>query len=172
MTDEQNSLQSTTKSDKKRGRPSKVRTSVQSSAPIGAPLNDDSRANRPKRVPMGSQRRLAVPERPGFVRRWFNDVDDRIERAKRAGYAIVTDPYLPIGDQRSKDAAPMSDTRRVSVGRGTHAYLMEIPKDWYEADQRAKLKRNEEKISAMKRINKEEGQYGSISVESKLEQTE
>lgn len=133
-------------------------------APIGAPLNDDSRANRPTRIPIGTQKRLSVPQRPGYVRRWVNDIDERIEMFKQAGYEIVADEAMPIGDQASKDSQPLGATRRKSVGRGRYAYLMEIPEDLYREDQLNKIKRNQEKIASITQIDPKKDQYGSINV--------
>jgi hypothetical protein len=141
------------------------------SAPIGAPINDDSRANRPKRIPVGSQRRLSVPERSGFVRRWVNDIDDRIEMFKAAGYEIVADDMMPIGDQCSKDANPLGATRRKSVGRGRYAYLMQIPEEFYRQDQLNKIKRNMANQERAKRPKEIEGiRYGNIDIDHNSQQ--
>jgi hypothetical protein len=135
-------------------------------APIGASLNDDSRANRPARIPIGSQRRLRVPERKGFVRRWVNDIEDRIEMFKDAGYTVVVDDDMPIGDQPSKDAKPLGATRCKSVGRGRTAYLMEIPEHLYKEDQASKIKRNMEmQRTAMQPRDIEGNKYGSINID-------
>lgn len=141
--------------------PSQVHQSNLSNRPatplVGTPLNDDTRAQRPKRVPMGSQKRLSAPERPGFVRRYFNDVDDRIERAKLAGYTPVEEEI--VYSERSKDPTVLGKQRRVSVGKGTYAVLMEIPEEWYCEDQLAKVKNNNEKVRSLRTPKKD--QYGS-----------
>ncbi len=42
------------------------------------------------RVPLGAPRlRLAVEGRPGYKRRWVNDVGGRIEQAVEGGYSLV-----------------------------------------------------------------------------------
>jgi hypothetical protein len=172
-------LQKVKGSGKTRGRPAKKvkrspnnrpvinqATPVVQSAPIGAPLNDDSRANRPKRIPLSAQNRLIVPARLGFVRRWVNDVEDRIARFELAGWTKVENSSLTVGDGRSKDPAPLSATRRISVGKGVYAYLMEIPEEFYQEDQKAKHLANKERTQSMLRADPTKNQYGSITVNS------
>jgi hypothetical protein len=45
------------------------------------------------------------------------------------------------------------------VGNGVNGYLMRIPKDWYDEDQKAKMKKVDESERAMK-PNTATGQYG------------
>jgi hypothetical protein len=83
------------------------------------------------RVPFGTpQLKLASDPRPGFHRRYFNDVPGRIQRALNAGYSHV------------KDDNGNNVTTTVGVakeGGALAAYLMEIPKELYDADQAAKM---------------------------------
>lgn len=82
------------------------------------------------RVPMGrAAPKMDYPKRPGFNRRWFNDMPGRIQRAVNAGYAHVTS----------------ADGRNVSMVVGKHerglgmtAYLMEIPEEFFNDDFAAK----------------------------------
>lgn len=140
------------------------------SAPIGAPLNDNSRADRPHRIPIGTQRRLNVRQRPGYVRRIVNDTDGNLERYKAAGYTMVADENLQIGDGRSKDSTPLGATRRIHVGRGTYAYLMEIREDWYQQDQANKIKKNINNVRNITRTDTHKNQYGGISVDENFKQ--
>lgn len=125
-------------------------------APMGAPLNDDTRAQRPKRVPVSQQyqRRLPQIERAGFRRRYVNIDGDRVEVAKQAGYTIV---HEQAHSGRSKDPSIMGSEQRLSVGRGTTAVLMEIPEEWYNEDQLAKVQKNKEHIEGL--MTPKEGQY-------------
>lgn len=130
-------------------------------APIGAPLEDASRANRPKRIPLAAQNRLGAPTRSGYARRIVNDTDDRIERFKKAGWAIVEGDF-PIGDERSKDPSLLGKQRRTAVGHGTNAFLMEIPEEWYNADQEAKVRERQRKMDEL--LRKKPNQYGAINI--------
>lgn len=86
------------------------------------------------RIPFGTHRqRLISMPRPGFKRRYFNDVGDRIARALDAGYAHVMDP-------RTKK--PVQTTAGSRDGGGSLiAYLMEIPEQFYSEDFAAKQER-------------------------------
>jgi hypothetical protein len=76
------------------------------------------------------ERRLNYDQRPGFVRRWFNDVTNRIERAQAAGYEHVKDNHT---------GTPMKATTGVHPHGGPlTSYLMEIPEEFYDADFAAK----------------------------------
>ena len=102
---------------------------------------------RRKRVPFSTNRRRLALEKqlPGFVTRWFNDQDDRLQRAEDAGYQYVRrDEVGQIGD---KDVANGNTdlNSRVSrvVGRTAQsvpirAYLMKIREELYKDDQAAK----------------------------------
>ena len=120
---------------------------------------------RPKRVPLGTRNVLKYPDRPGYVRRVVNDVEDRIQRFQNAGYEIVQNKNLPSGDPRAGDASQMGMPVSKSVGNGVKGVLMEIPEDWYKEDQQSK----QDKISADEgamRQNKGgvEGAYGDIGI--------
>lgn len=94
--------------------------------------------NRPKRTPLGERNILTVGnKRKGFNQRWINDVDDRIERAKAAGYTPVMRP-TEVGDPRAGAATQVGDIVRKPVGGGITAVLMEIPDEYYQEDQAAK----------------------------------
>lgn len=113
---------------------------------------------REVRVPVGVQRmKMSAPERKGYVRRWVNDeMDGRVQRFKEGGYQFVEDAKLQIGDHNIGNENKNLGTR-VSRVVGTHpngepklAYLMEIKKEFYDEDQRAKEKINREIDDAIK----------------------
>lgn len=95
--------------------------------------DDREPAGRKKRTPLGAPtQRLASHEREGFHPRWVNDTPGRLARAEAAGYEFVTS-----GDEQQ-------EKRRELVGRNAdgsamYAYLMEIPREYYEEDQAAKM---------------------------------
>ena len=101
-----------------------------------------------ERVPFGSHRqRLQTEKRKGFERHWFNDTEDRIQRAMDAGYNFVLDTNVSVGEgeihQGSTDLNGKV-SKIVSKGGKTpiRAFLMEIPEHFYVADQADKEKRN------------------------------
>ena len=98
---------------------------------------------RKERIPVGVPRsKLAVPERPGYQRRWFNDMEGRIQQALDGGYEFVMSGEVPkIGtsdiDNVNRDLGARV-SRVVDKSTGMKAYLMEIKKEFFEEDQRAK----------------------------------
>jgi hypothetical protein len=98
---------------------------------------------------------------PNFVYRFVNDTGSRIEQMKQAGYEIVEDDNLVVGDSRVSDPSQQGSGKRVISKDGTVSYLMRQKKDWYEEDQQAKQKHNDEIEAAMKQ-QASEGMYGSI----------
>ena len=99
-----------------------------------------------KRVPFGARRsKLQVSEEfPGFVLRWFNDADGRIEQAQAAGYEFVLRNEVPsLGQgQLHQDNSDLNSkvSKVVSKGKAVplRAYLMKIKEEWYEEDQAEK----------------------------------
>ena len=96
-----------------------------------------------KRVPFGTpQLKLDYEQRPGFHRRYFNDVPGRIQRAQNAGYSHV------------KNHEGNNVTATVGVakeGGGLMAYLMEIPKELFDEDQAVKMQAIKEFDAAIRR---------------------
>src|ERR1700727_481844 len=103
---------------------------------------------RPKRKPFGSlEQKLAYPDRVGFHRHWFNDSKNRIARALEAGYTHVE-------DKDGKNVCYIVGTSE--SGGPLHAFLMEIPQEWYNEDMAAEQALIDEKESAIKRGKNEE----------------
>lgn len=126
------------------------------------------RANRPKRVPLGMRNVLAADQRQGFVRRWFNDTDDRLERAKAAGWTSVLKP-ADAADPRAGADSQMGSIVAKSVGGGVRGVLMEIPKDFYDEDKAAKearIDRTEQGLSRQPGIKGQQygGVYGKVNL--------
>lgn len=131
--------------------------------------NANNRPNRSesphiKRVPVGARNKLTTDERQGYKRRWVNDVDGRIEMFKEAGYEPVQKP-TKVGDPIAAQATQQGSVVRKPVGGGINAVLMEIPEEFYAADQSAKervLKQKEQSLLS----EATEGFYGKgVSVE-------
>lgn len=130
-----------------------------------------------KRIPVGTRQRLTAPKRKGYVRRFVNDEGDRIKRFVEAGWNPVTGSTLNIdnpgepvgiGDPRVGQSAPLGGPISEVVDRGgKKAYLMEIPKEWYDEDMREKLKKLDEFEDAMRRKPTTEGHYGKVDISTR-----
>ena len=106
-----------------------------------------NKAQERKRVPMSIPRRkLEVPEKPGYVRYWFNDYPGRIQQALRGGYDFVDSRDVDItntclgGDVTANGNTDLGTKVSLVVGKteeGTalRAYLMEIKEEWFKEDQ-------------------------------------
>jgi hypothetical protein len=128
-------------------------------------LDDDSRANRPTRIPIHKQNAISANKRAGFMRRVVTDREERINKFLQAGYSIVRDGEK-IGDQRSKDPSQLSDMPRRQVGHGLYGVLMEIPEELYNQDQVDKIEQTRDVERELFRANladPNKKQYGSVS---------
>lgn len=97
-------------------------------------------SGRVTRSPVGQRNILTVKGKdPNFVYRVVNDVDDRVSQFQEAGYELVSDEAVQVGDKRVNAASSLGSHKRLSVGQGTKAVVMRIKRDWYEEDQAAKL---------------------------------
>src|SRR5262245_16565657 len=108
-----------------------------------AATESDARSNR---RPFGvAQAKLNFPPaRPGFAQRVFNDTPGRIQRAIEGGYS----------HRKAPDGKPYSAVVGVNQdGSGMVGYLMEIPREWYDEDQREKQKVNDRIDESIKRGN-------------------
>lgn len=136
-------------------------------------MND--RIETRKRVPLHEQREvLTTKKRPGWIRRIVNDVGDRIAKFELAGWRVVPDNDVQVGDLGVTRNMSLGTGARVNVGRtgygmSTEAVLMEIPEELYNEDQRVKQRKLDETEQVIKRtLRKEDGFYGEISTGSEL----
>lgn len=118
----------------------------------------DTHKAEEERIPLHEQRDImSAPDKDGFVRRWVNEKDrygSRIERFVRAGWRPVTD-NLPIGAEAVVEHNDsLGDIIRKNVGGEQHAILMEIPQEYYDADQAHKAEKDDAKEQAIKRTIK------------------
>lgn len=125
-------------------------------------------STRPQRVPMHEQQRnvLTTNTRPGYVRRWVNDVQDRVDRFMQAGWTLV-EGAVKVGDTPADNLnSSLGTGARRPVGAGTVAVLMEIPEDLYAADQAAKQADISSKEEEMyRRLNSgADGTYGEVEI--------
>ena len=115
---------------------------------------------RVKRTPVAYRNRLTVSNKDAnFEYRIVNDVDDRIENFKDRGWEVVPAKDTKVGDRRADNASPTGSASEISVGNGTKAIVMRIPKDWYDEDQKAKAEDVDRLENSMKEDAKR-GYYG------------
>ena len=118
-----------------------------------------SKAQRPQRTPLGQRNRLSFGNQdPNFVYRVINDQDDRLQQAQEAGYEFVTGD-AQLGDKRVAEGGKVDSRVSKPVGNGVRGFLMRIPKEFYEEDQAAKMKKIDEIEKALKPDPKK-GEYG------------
>lgn len=113
------------------------------------PTEGASRSERPERIPLHRQNLIHTDQRDGYVRRLVNDIDDRVERFKTAGWSPVENEQ--VGDAHAGDPSSLGSMTTKSVGAGTKAVLMEIPKALYESDQKDKQKQVDTLEAAMEK---------------------
>lgn len=106
----------------------------------------DTRKRRKRSSMSGMQTKLTLDSETqkrlkaeGMVARWFNDNDNRIQRAQDSDWEFVTYDGVKVG---SKEEGEQDRRIKKSVGRGMTAYLMAIPKEFYEENQREQEERN------------------------------
>lgn len=130
------------------GRGSAPETTNDQPSPRAKRADTREETGRRSRVPLGTLRpKLDYPSRPGYVRRFFNDVGNRIHDAGQAGYEFVEEDV----DGRSQRVS-----RRVGTnedGTAMIAHLMEIREEFYNEDQAVKAARLDEMDAQMNRDN-------------------
>ena len=120
----------------------------------------EKRADRPKRTPLGARNRLTFGEQdPNYVYRVINDQDERLKQAQEAGYEFVNSD-APLGDKRVAEGGKIDSRVSKPVGNGVRGFLMRIPRDYYEEDQKIKADKVDATERAMK-PNAAKGEYGS-----------
>lgn len=121
-------------------------------------------SGRVQRTPVGTRNILTIKGKdPNYTYRIVNDVDDRIAQFKEAGYEIVSDESVSVGDKRVNSSSSMGSGKQLSVGQGTKAFVMRQRKEWYEEDQARKLAHNAE-IERATREKALNGTYGDIKL--------
>ena len=118
------------------------------------------RAARPERTPLGARSRLTFKgQDPHYHYRWINDQDERLSQALEASYEFVKGDSSLAGDKRL-ESTPLDGRISKPAGQGIRTYLMRIPKEFYTADQQAKMAQVDASEAAMK-PDPSKKQYGS-----------
>lgn len=128
-------------------------------------LDPDEAAKRPKRVPLGTRQILTAPARQGYQRRFVNDTGNRIEMFIEAGWSLVTDDDVRVGDKRAGLAKHVGSPVSKNVGMGVTAYLMEIPQELYDERQAEKAANIDRGERAMMLQSEGEGAYGDVKID-------
>lgn len=99
---------------------------------------EESRERRSRRrAEIGqSEAKLAAPARPGFKRRFVNDVPGRIDRFRDSGWEVAEKD----GGIDSRFAGKLGGAQTDGNIHG-NTVLMEIPEEFYHEDQQAKSDR-------------------------------
>lgn len=128
----------------------------------------NSASARPKRTPINSRNVLTVKgKEPGYEYRIVNDLGDRVEMFKDAGWELVDNKDVTVGDRRIERTSAEGSKAQVSVGGGTKAFVMRIPKEYYDEDQKAK----QDQIDALEQSMKNQVLSGNDLKDGKFETT-
>jgi hypothetical protein len=107
-----------------------------------------------KRVPLGQRNILSFEDQDkDYKYRIINDVGTRISKAEEGGYEFV-DSDKEIGDKFVGKAKKFGKKVSMPVGNGVTGYLMRIKKDWYDTDQKEKMKVVDASEAPMKKTRK------------------
>ena len=133
---------------------------------------------RPKRLPMGAADVFDFNhlKEDGYEYRMVNNVKDgqRIKRFLEYGWDFVPDPHKQKPDHRAGATSEMGTAVCRAVGGGISAYLMRIPKQWYDEYQQIKqdgitakeegLRVEETKPGETIRHDNIDGAYGKVTI--------
>lgn len=133
---------------------------------------DRRETSKVERVPVHRQKSMITYKRDGYTVRMVNDTPGRIDTFLKAGWKIVEDSsgkYTTYNQGMSQMDSPMGSAITQIVNKGIDApcrvaVLMEIPTEWYEADQAEKQKEINEIEATFDQsgVHKSSGMYGGI----------
>lgn len=98
---------------------------------------------------------------PNFHYRFVNDTGSRIQNFTEAGYELVVDQDMIVGNSNAVDITGLGSSKRVVSNDGTVSYLMRTKKEFFDEDQQAKAKRIDDLEASTKDTP---GMYGSIKM--------
>lgn len=107
---------------------------------------------------------IAGDKDPDYVYRFVNDTGSRVANFQSAGYEIVRDENLVVGDNRVFDPSASETGKKVISNDGTVSYLMRIKKEWHDEDQAAKQAYIDETEGAIKQTASQGADYGSVKL--------
>jgi hypothetical protein len=112
-------------------------------------LKNPTRVERPRRSPLAGRSKLHVRDQdPNYVYRIVNVNDerdpDRVQDFIDRGYEVVPSTKAgDVGDKQVDKPSALGSAGQISVGQGTKAIVMRIPRDWYLEDQAVKQREND-----------------------------
>lgn len=96
-------------------------------------------SGRPARTPVGRRNILTVKGKDAnYEYRIVNDEYDRVDTFKDAGWEVVSNSDVSVGDKRVGQTTATGSAAMLSVGQGMKGVVMRIKKEWYDEDQAAK----------------------------------
>ena len=151
------------------GRPRKVRPNNEETVQEQQEVNQVApviKRERPTRTPYSGRRDILTVKgkEDGFVYRWTNP--ENVDYRKEQGWEIVAHS-VTIGAQSVNQGGNVGKAVSRRVGNNREDFLMRIPKDWYQEDDSAKQRENDEIDAAIRGKAKESGHYGSFKQEVK-----
>ena len=122
-----------------------------------------ARRNRRTRSPIDGRRNILTVKglAPGMVGRWVDNTPERVEQLTEQGYEPVREK-VQVGDIAIDQGQPMGAVVTKRTGGGKEAILMQIPEEWYKADQAEKQKRVNQREAATRQEDKAKDFYGSV----------
>jgi hypothetical protein len=130
-------------------------------------MNDKLATKRkPRRTIINGTRNVLTVsgKEPGFEYRIVNDDGDRISQFEERGYEIVKDQNIKVGDRRIANPTKEGSPIQVSVGGGTKAFVMRVPKEFFDEDRAAKDKHIDDLERGTLKEARESADYGKVSV--------
>lgn len=138
-----------------------IKESVMKAQPSAEAL---ARRNRRVRSPIDGRRNILTVKglAPGMVGRWVDNTPERVDELMDRGYEVVRET-VQVGDMAIDSGAKMGAAITKRTGGGKEAVLMQIPEEWYKADQLEKQKVVDEREQATKQEGKDKGPfYGKV----------
>lgn len=125
-----------------------------------------ARRSRRTKSPVNGRRNIMTVKglAPGMVGRWVDNIPERVDQLMEHGYEPVR-KQVQVGDMSIDSGQPMGATVTKRVGGGKEAILMQIPKEWYDADQKEKQKIVDARETATQQASKDNNFYGKVVVD-------
>jgi len=122
--------------------------------------------NRRTRSPIDGRRNILTVKglAPGMVPRWVDSTLERVEELRERGYEEVRE-NVQVGDVSIDGGSKMGSVITKRVGGGKECILMQIPEEWYKADQAEKQRIVNERERATQQEAKDQQFYGKVVVE-------
>jgi len=131
----------------------------------------DASTGRAPRVPVSGNRDILTVDGkdPAFAYRWILDSAEngqRIMKFNRAWWDLVDsgDGQHIVGQDMVYKTENVGSIIRVPAGSGKFYYLMRIPKEHYDADQKAKAQETADREQTITQTDSDNGQYGNIKI--------